>query len=82
MAIEIIERVTSEGDAIEDEHAGRAERLRQDGISFLPMNDDASGNQTHPNNEPNDDACDGWNEIVIKRVFHEEGDTEEQRQTA
>src|SRR5262249_38057025 len=61
--------------------AGRAKRLRSDGV-FFPFQQQTANNKTGPDDEPDRHPQLRRYQVVLKRIFYEKRDAEEKREAA
>ena len=77
----MIIRSTGKRHGIEHKDSSRAERLRSDRV-FLPFEEQTADEKTGANEESNRNPQLRWDEIMLKRIFHEKRHAEEKRQPA
>ena len=76
----VIYGAAGEGDGVENDHARGAQRVRQRRKVFARQPHPA-GQQTQSGEEPRRHAQFGRHQIVVERIFDEERDSEEQRES-
>ena len=77
----VVERSAGEGNGIENENAGRTQGLRGDDV-FLALQRHAANDQRDAGKKSDRNSQFRRNQIVFERIFHEEGDAEEQGKPA
>src|SRR5206468_10008 len=78
---EVVIRSAGKRHSIEHKDSSRAERLRGDSV-FLAFQKQAANEKADANHKSYGNAQLRWNQVVFKRIFHEERHAEEKREPA